>query len=54
MNDKKKIEAIKKLVEATKIASIEDAGELLSNIIHIVYGIEKTEKLFHKKTICHE
>lgn len=46
MNDSEKIEAIKKLAEGTSIKTIEDAGELLSDIIHIVYGIEKTKKLF--------
>lgn len=49
MNDTQKIAAIKQLVEGTTIQTIEDTGELLSDIIHIVYGIDKTEKLFPKK-----
>lgn len=49
MNDTQKIAAIKKAVEETKIQIIEDAAELLSDIIHIVYGIDKTEELFPKK-----
>jgi hypothetical protein len=51
MNDTQKIAAIKKLVEETQIQTIEDTGEMLSDIIHIVYGIEKTEKLFPKKNV---
>lgn len=54
MNNNEKIAAIKKLVEGTTIETIEDTGELLSDIIHIVYGVDKTEKLFPKKYICHE
>ena len=51
MNDTKKIETIKALVESKKIQTIEDAGEMLSGIIHIVYGIDKKEKLFPQKNI---
>lgn len=51
MNDTKKIEAIKALVESTKIKTIEDGLEMLSDIIHVVYGIDKKEKLFPKKNI---
>lgn len=49
MDDTEKINAIKQLVEGTTIQTIEDTGELLSDIIHIVYGIDKTKKLFPKK-----
>ncbi len=49
LDDTKKINAIKQLAESKKIQTIEDTGEMLSDIIHIVYGIEKTEKLFPKK-----
>ena len=51
MNDTQKIEAIKKEIESTKLNTLEDMGEMLSDIIHIVYGIEKTEKLFSKKNV---
>ena len=51
LEDTKKINAIKQLVEGKKIQTIEDTGEMLSDIIHIVYGIEKTEKLFPKKNV---
>ena len=49
LEDTKKINAIKQVVESKKIQTIEDTGEMLSDIIHIVYGIDKTEKLFQKK-----
>lgn len=51
MDDTKKIEFIKTLVESTKISTIEDGLEMLSDIIHIVYGVDKKEKLFPKKVI---
>lgn len=53
MNDTQKINAIKQLVEKTTIQTIEDTGELLSDIIHIVYGIDKTENCFRKRTLWH-
>lgn len=51
MNDTQKVEAIKALVESTKIKTIKDGLEMLSDIIHVVYDIDKKEKLFSKKTI---
>lgn len=51
LEDTKKINAIKQLVEGKKLQTIEDAGEMLSDIIHIVYGIDKAEKLFPKKNV---
>ena len=53
MNDTKKIEVIKALLESTKITTIEDGLEMLSDIIHVVYGVDKTEKLFPKKMFWH-
>ena len=50
-NDSQKIEAIKKEIESTKLNTLENMGEMLDSIIRIVYGIEKTEKLFPKKNI---
>lgn len=50
LDDTKKINAIKQLAESKKIQTIEDTGEMLSDIIHIVYGIDKKEKLFPKKS----
>ena len=51
LEDTKKINAIKQLVDGKKIQTIEDTGEILSDIIHIVYGIDKTENLFPKKNV---
>lgn len=51
LEDTKKINAIKQLVEGKKIQTIEDTGEMLSDIIHIVYGIDKKQPLFEKKGI---
>lgn len=52
MNDTQKIEAIKKkIVKHGKIETIEEGLELLSDIIHIVYGVEKKQPLFEKKGI---
>lgn len=51
MNDTQKIEAIKKEIEGTHLNRLEDIGEMLDSIIRIVYGIEKTEKLFSKKNV---
>ena len=49
MNDTQKIAAIKKEIESTQLNTLEDMGEMLDSIIRIVYGVEKTEKLFPKK-----
>lgn len=51
LDDAKKINAIKQLAESKKIQTIEDMGEMLDSIIRIVYGVEKTEKLFPKKNV---
>lgn len=52
MNDTQKIEAIKKEIESTKLNTLENMGEMLDSIIHIVYGVEKKEKLFPKKSLA--
>lgn len=52
MNDTEKIAAIKKrIVKHEKIETIEDGLELLSDIIHIVYGVDKKKPLFEKKSV---
>lgn len=51
LEDTKKINAIKQVAESKKIQTIEDTGEMLSDIIHIVYGIDKKQPLFEKKGI---
>lgn len=50
MNDTEKINAIKKEIESTPLTSLENMGEMLDSIIRIVYGVEKKEKLFPKKS----
>lgn len=49
LTDNQKVAAIKKEIESTHLNTLEDMGEMLDSIIRIVYGIEKTEKLFPKK-----
>ena len=51
MNNKQKIDAIKKEIECTKLDTLENMGELLDSIIRIVYGVEKKQPLFEKKGI---
>lgn len=51
MNDTEKIEAIKKLVASTKLNTIENCLETLSDIIHIVYGVDKKEKIMPQKQL---
>lgn len=49
--EEQKIKAIKKEIENTPLTSLENMGEVLDSIIHIVYGVEKKEKLFQQKAI---
>lgn len=51
LEDTKKINAIKQLVESKKLQTIEDMGEMLDSIIRITYGVEKKQPLFEKKGI---
>lgn len=50
MNDTQKIAAIKKEIEGTHLNTLEDICEMLDSIIRIVYGVDKKEKLFPKKS----
>ena len=46
MDDSQKIKAIRTIVEGTELKTATIALDVLSDIIHIVYGIDKEKDLF--------
>lgn len=48
--DREKIEVIKAIFVDRKLNTLESCAETLSDIMHIVYNIEKDEKLCNKKS----
>lgn len=48
--DAEKIAAIKVLIESRTFNIIEDAAETLSDVMHIVYNVDKDKPLLPKKS----